>query len=473
MTKSSAYLAMCAATVVWLLPVNVSAQSPGGSFVSNTTRVDIQHPPRVALKGITKVAVLEYDGECGAELTDRLMSLVRESAKFEVIERSQFGALLDEQNLHATGRIDAGTATRLGLLVGPAGIIIGRVTRCDTEVKNNLVERDERTGAIIRFVSRTKVSLSASFRLVEVKTGTAIVAKTFDGVGELTTSSRVGQPEAPDRHTVTSLAYNNWLAQVSPLILPWSETVEFRVHTKDPGKQDWGLKNGSDDMRKGRFDEAIKKFRAGLAAHEEEQTADAVKYVPQLYWNLGVALTYAGEPLEGIKYLQKSDAARPDRSKTDEGIQAAIAKAREIDRTQRAFAMQQENLVGITVGGEPPPSNPAKVPVATPSSAVQPIAVTTSTPPPAAPTAPRATTTARPPAGRTAPPPASAPSTSKVAPASSAAPSVMTNAALDAELKKYADKDSKLTILKALMIQRRITLDQYNDRFLALNKAGR
>ena len=98
--------------------------------------------------GKTRVAVLDFDfsainnpsylsyfGGDARGVSDILVNQLVKTGKYSVIERSQIEAILQEQDLGASGRVDASTAAQIGRLLGVQTVIFGSVTQMDLEKK--------------------------------------------------------------------------------------------------------------------------------------------------------------------------------------------------------------------------------------------------------------------------------------------------------------------------------------------------
>jgi curli biogenesis system outer membrane secretion channel CsgG len=346
-------LAIAVSAAILAFPAPSSAQI-WTRLTNPKVKINVQHPPYIALKGVTRVAVSEFQGECGAELTDRLTELVARSGKFEVLDRFNLERVLTEQDFNFSGRVDGRSAVRLGKILGPAALIFGRVSRCRSEANNQLYRKDFR-GNII-YMARTRANVTASVQLVELATSRVLSAQTFDGASERTAESREGRPEAPDSHTVMTDAYEDLLRQVSRLILPWNETVEMLVYDDEK----WQLKAGAKMMKAGDFTGAAAHFETILKEHADPNEKDWNKLHYKVLHNLGTAMTYAGHPNAAIPHFQASL-----KEKEQDVTAEALATARKISGLQAAFRMQELRAVAIDTGAEPAekpkPAQPAPV----------------------------------------------------------------------------------------------------------------
>jgi curli biogenesis system outer membrane secretion channel CsgG len=97
-----------------------------------------------------KVAVLDFDYSSVSDpsilsvlpggskgVSDILVNKLVEGGSYSVIERSKLDAILQEQNLGASGRVDASTAAQIGRILGVEAVVIGSVTQFDLQQRNS------------------------------------------------------------------------------------------------------------------------------------------------------------------------------------------------------------------------------------------------------------------------------------------------------------------------------------------------
>ena len=140
-----------------------------------------------AAKGPT-VAVIEFKNESGAawwrggvgwELSGMLSNELASSRAFTVLERTKIQAVLEEQNLAASGRVSGGQGARMGKVIGAKYLIAGTVTSYEEDVKS--------TGGGISFggVSVGGKSESAylaiDLRVINAETGAIDFSRTIEG----------------------------------------------------------------------------------------------------------------------------------------------------------------------------------------------------------------------------------------------------------------------------------------------------
>ena len=94
-----------------------------------------------------RVAVLDFDfsslsnpyslPEASRGVSDLLVDRLVRDGTFSVIERSRLDAILAEQNLGLSGRLDANTAAQVGRILGVDAVILGSVTQFDVSVRRS------------------------------------------------------------------------------------------------------------------------------------------------------------------------------------------------------------------------------------------------------------------------------------------------------------------------------------------------
>ena len=82
-----------------------------------------------------RVAIMDFENKSqhggwrlGQGASDTLTTELVKAGKFDVMERDRLAAIIKEQNLGASGRIDPSTAARIGKIIGVEYIITGAIT---------------------------------------------------------------------------------------------------------------------------------------------------------------------------------------------------------------------------------------------------------------------------------------------------------------------------------------------------------
>ncbi len=125
--------------------------------------VGIARTPRIA---VVDFDAHQYAGELpGAQLADYVVDELVNQNLFEVIEREKLNSIMQEQQLGASGYADAGTAARIGKMLGASHLMTGRVIS---------VEREQHTmqgNSYAAAMRNTIWSISISVRIFETESG--------------------------------------------------------------------------------------------------------------------------------------------------------------------------------------------------------------------------------------------------------------------------------------------------------------
>lgn len=137
------------------------------------------------------LAVIEFENQSGAgwwrggvgwELAGMLSNELSATNAFKVLERDQIRAVLDEQNLAASGRVAAGSGAQIGKLTGAQYLIAGTVTAYEEETAS--------TGGGISFGgvsvggSSEKAYLAVDLRVINATTGEVDYSRTIEGLAK-------------------------------------------------------------------------------------------------------------------------------------------------------------------------------------------------------------------------------------------------------------------------------------------------
>jgi curli biogenesis system outer membrane secretion channel CsgG len=314
--------------------------------------VPISHPPQVVFKAGTKIALRALEGPCANEIGDNLQQAVFQTRRFEVIERSQLESVLREQNFQASGSVAPETAAKIGALLGPSAMVMGRVNRCtvqlaDPTYQNFTTTRNGQRITYRRYYRKATGYLTANIRIVDLSTGKLVASEQFEQQAARQTEADGDLPEPPDENLVRTDLYERLTADFMKLIAPWTEHVELTVY--DDKK--WNLKQSAEQIKRSDFEGAVATVRASIGQLEPAETD--TKLIAHAYYNLGIGLLYSGQPAEALTALRKSDTL-----KGSDIAKSAIAVA------QKSLALAERRArleaQAIDLGPAPAPAAPAE-----------------------------------------------------------------------------------------------------------------
>lgn len=130
--------------------------------------------PRIAVVDFRNTSRGYYTGaRLGKAAADELTTQLVKAGDFTVVERSRLQSLIAEQDLGQSGRVDAGTAAKIGQLLGVQGIVTGSITQFSIETKSGGI------GPVSASYSNAESKLD--LRVVDTSTGEILLAAVGEG----------------------------------------------------------------------------------------------------------------------------------------------------------------------------------------------------------------------------------------------------------------------------------------------------
>lgn len=142
----------------------------------------------LAQGGKPSIGVAEFKNQSGAgwwrggvgwELSGMLSNELASTGAFRVVERSQLGSVLQEQDLAASGRVRQGTGAATGELTGAQYLVMGTVTAYE--------ENTASTGGGVSFRGisvggkRSEAYLAVDLRVIDTTSGEVAFSRTVEG----------------------------------------------------------------------------------------------------------------------------------------------------------------------------------------------------------------------------------------------------------------------------------------------------
>lgn len=190
--------------------------------------VFVSRPPSFELQ-VRRVAFGKPEGSCSeraGELIDRMVMPDFQQNQMDVIEREALDQILAEHRFNHSGFADSGQAAQLGKILGPSALVVVSIFNCSAE-KAPLYD-DTRQGRV--FISKTRVALSGSVRVVDLTTGKVLGSRAFDAKAEKSNSSGTGTPEFPAEDVVRDMAMQDAKGQIHAMFFPAGDPVELFIY---------------------------------------------------------------------------------------------------------------------------------------------------------------------------------------------------------------------------------------------------
>jgi len=163
------------------------------------------HPVIGVLKFQDETGALFLQGGVGRVLTTMLTNELSARPAFTVVERQKLRAVLEEQDLSASGRVSAETSIAIGKLTGAQYLVTGTVTSFEEKIQPATVKRSGLFGRNAQVAPPSAGGyLAVDLRVIDTTTGEIRFARTVEG----TTTQAPGEARAdpltqgPDQRAV-------------------------------------------------------------------------------------------------------------------------------------------------------------------------------------------------------------------------------------------------------------------------------
>ncbi|HMB43337.1 MAG TPA: CsgG/HfaB family protein [Luteimonas sp.] len=166
--------------VVLTLPIHAQEQAPAPATSSIAADSTTTRPILGVLKFQDETGAMFLQGGAGRAMTTMLTNELSARPVFEIVERQKIRAVMEEQNLSASGRVSPETSIAIGKLTGAQYLVTGTVTafeeKVDTKVKRGFMG----VGGSIKTVSEGGY-LAVDLRVIDTTTGEIHFARTIEG----------------------------------------------------------------------------------------------------------------------------------------------------------------------------------------------------------------------------------------------------------------------------------------------------
>ncbi len=130
-----------------------------------------------------------WSGTAGRDLQDMLATELVSTGSFQVLERKELEAVLSEQDLGASGRVNPKTAAKLGKIKGARYLVAGTVSAFEEGTSGQ-------SGGVSVFGlsvggKKEKAYMAVDLKVIDTDTGEIVDARTVEATSE-STGTRVG-----------------------------------------------------------------------------------------------------------------------------------------------------------------------------------------------------------------------------------------------------------------------------------------
>ena len=326
----------------------------------STTRVikvQIVHPAEVNLSG--SVAITQLNGDHGGQIATLLEEkLLETGGRFQVIDRSHMGAVMNELKLSASDLSQSNNAVKLGKLMTASAIISADIQDKYKEEPRRRTFTDNQGRTHTSTSWEGEAYVRADFKIVDVTTGQLLLArvlesrKTWSGGPGPALGALLGaqdtQGARPDREKLESEARGEVVARLVAAVAPRKEYGQAEFETDSAIPQ---LDGGIGWASRGEWKKAQDSFNDGVHAAENNPGISS-KTLAKGYLDAGLAYVFAGDYDSGIKLLSKAYDLSQDSKVLDR-----IDQAKQLQADASKYAAQTAAPAPSDAPAAPAPGN--------------------------------------------------------------------------------------------------------------------
>lgn len=136
--------------------------------------------PRVGVLRFTNhtTTAVWWNSNVASELSDMLASELVSTKKFQVLERKELGAVIDEQDLSASDRISESTKVKMKKIKGAQYLIAATVSAYEENVKG--IGGGVSVGPVSLGGKKQKAYLAVDLKVIDTETGEVVDARTIE-----------------------------------------------------------------------------------------------------------------------------------------------------------------------------------------------------------------------------------------------------------------------------------------------------
>lgn len=161
-------------------PAEASTATPATAEPAPVSPAVPARPIIGVLKFQDETGAMFMQGGAGRAMTNMLTNELSARPVFNIVERQKLRAVMEEQNLSASGRVSAETSIAIGKLTGAQYLVTGTVTAFEEKVNTQYKRGFLGVGAGVTATSEGGY-LAVDLRVIDTTTGEIRFARTIEG----------------------------------------------------------------------------------------------------------------------------------------------------------------------------------------------------------------------------------------------------------------------------------------------------
>jgi len=149
-----------------------------GTVVSASPANQDEKPRIGVLRFTNQTSAGWWSASVGNELTDMLVSELASTKAFQVVDRKEIDAVMGEQDLGQSGRLDPSTKAKIGMIKGAKYLVAATVSSYEESTKGG--GGGISVGGISLGGKKEKTYIACDLKVVDTETGQVVDARTIE-----------------------------------------------------------------------------------------------------------------------------------------------------------------------------------------------------------------------------------------------------------------------------------------------------
>ncbi len=243
------------------------------------------------------------NGNAPRALADNVEEALVNSQRFKVIDRARMADVMRELKLSSSDLADPNSAAKLGKLVTAGALVFGDVEERYQEQANDDHSQDKDGKPHTMHRLRGDARVICNFKIIDVSTGTLLIAKRYEETRSDTNYGQDAQRPAPiDRESLFSSARREVTGRFLKAIVPHQEyqNADFQKDGDIPQ-----LEGGIGWAERGEWQKAQDAFTAAIGDSEKNPKIKS-NQLAKAYGDLGLAYGFAGSYEKAFPMFDKA-----------------------------------------------------------------------------------------------------------------------------------------------------------------------
>jgi len=295
---------------------------------SIAVKVPVMRPAEINMAPYNSIGLGDFtfrgNSNAPRALADQVEQELVQAKRFQVIDRARMGAVMRELRLSASDLADPRSAAKLGKLATAGALVFGDVEEKYQEEAKDDHSQDKDGKPSTMHTLRGEARVICSFRIIDVATGSLLIAKRYEEKRSDTNYGRDSQrPQAIDRDGLFAAARREVVSRFLKAIVPHQE-YQYANFEKDSDIPQ--LEGGIGWAERGEWQKAQDAFTAAINDCEKNPKIKS-NQLAKAYGDLGLSYGFAGSYEKSYPMLEKAFSLTTDQAYLDKRDQVKVLES--------------------------------------------------------------------------------------------------------------------------------------------------